>query len=488
MKKIVFNPDYILRSDVKRTFIIQKDSFKGSSYGWYSIIHPVQAMIFSFFTKNEDFKVITKKLSEFLSLSEVEVKNIITPFIENNENVYVEQGGVEFYIPKNVLINSDYTVNYIRDYNPEDFICDEYDFKTKRYLKAPLNMTLMPTNNCVTDCIYCYADKGHKIDNYMSFENIIKILDEAKELDCLNVSLVGGEIFVYPNWRNLIKEIKLRGFNIDMPSTKVPITLDDIKYLKSIGIDEIQISLDTLIQSTMNILLSTGNKYHNKIKETITNLSNKGFSIQIATILTKYNCKKEDINSIFEFINELNVESWSISPGFESIYKPNQSFRASKQELTDLFDYIEELNKNTKINISIDKSFFDRVYQDIKGGSVNFEGATCSALASHIFILPNGKVTMCEQLYWNPNFIIGDLTKQSITEVWNSDRVKWFLDLKQENLSDDNPCSTCGIFEDCYNNMNRCWADVIKAYGFEKWDYPDPRCALAPKLLNDLKF
>ena len=29
-----------------------------------------------------------------------------------------------------------------------------------------------------------------------------------------------------------------------------------------------------------------------------------------------------------------------------------------------------------------------------------------------MYILPDGKVTICEELYWNEHFIIGDVTKQ----------------------------------------------------------------------------
>lgn len=37
-------------------------------------------------------------------------------------------------------------------------------------------------------------------------------------------------------------------------------------------------------------------------------------------------------------------------------------------------------------------------------------------------------------------------------------------------------------------HLNRCWAEILKAYGDENWDYPDPRCIKAPKMKNNLKF
>jgi radical SAM protein with 4Fe4S-binding SPASM domain len=140
----------------------------------------------------------------------------------------------------------------------------------------------------------------------------------------------------------------------------------------------------------------------------------------------------------------------------------------------------KQLQEKTPFPITYDKVFLERGYNESKGGSANFKGAECSANRSHIFILPDGKVTICEQLYWKPHFIIGDLTKQTIKEIWHSEKAMWFANLDTPQLQDDNPCKDCGIFSACYKNMNRCWAEVIKAYGDEYWDYPDPRCEFAP--------
>lgn len=99
-----------------------------------------------------------------------------------------------------------------------------------------------------------------------------------------------------------------------------------------------------------------------------------------------------------------------------------------------------------------------------------------------MFVLPDGKVTICEQLYWDPRFIIGDLKSSSISEVWNSPKVMSLLNWRSENIQDKSPCRSCGFWEDCNGQFRRCWLDVQKAYGKENWDFPDPRCELAPKM------
>jgi radical SAM protein with 4Fe4S-binding SPASM domain len=89
-------------------------------------------------------------------------------------------------------------------------------------------------------------------------------------------------------------------------------------------------------------------------------------------------------------------------------------------------------------------------------------------------------------MYWNPRFIIGDLTKQSIQEVWNSPRALELAFPKKENFRDKSICKKCSIFDECYACHNKCYADVLKAYGDEKWDFPDPRCKQAPPFINEL--
>ncbi|MDY0324462.1 MAG: SPASM domain-containing protein, partial [Candidatus Carbobacillus sp.] len=46
--------------------------------------------------------------------------------------------------------------------------------------------------------------------------------------------------------------------------------------------------------------------------------------------------------------------------------------------------------------------------------------AICTANISQFCILPDGQVTICEELYWQPNFIIGNILTNTIDEIWQS--------------------------------------------------------------------
>ena len=99
-------------------------------------------------------------------------------------------------------------------------------------------------------------------------------------------------------------------------------------------------------------------------------------------------------------------------------------------------------------------------------------------------MLPDGKVTICEELYWHHSFILGDLSKESILDVWNSQKAKELQFLSTEKISADSACKQCEVFDNCHLYRGVCWKIILMAYGNEKWDFPDPRCQFAPKPKN----
>lgn len=110
-----------------------------------------------------------------------------------------------------------------------------------------------------------------------------------------------------------------------------------------------------------------------------------------------------------------------------------------------------------------------------------FSRSMCSGLFSSLYILPDGQVTMCEQLYWNKRFIIGNVKTQSIAEIWNSEKANKIYNITQEDIPEDSLCHTCDKFEICRSVRQVCYRDIIQKYGTDKWYYPDANCPYANK-------
>ena len=84
-----------------------------------------------------------------------------------------------------------------------------------------------------------------------------------------------------------------------------------------------------------------------------------------------------------------------------------------------------------------------------------FKGGSCGILENRLFVLPDGKVTLCEQLYWHPQFILGDLKEQTLAEIWQSPRAKALFEMGQTQFRENSACTKCHIFEFCIPKLRK---------------------------------
>ena len=86
---------------------------------------------------------------------------------------------------------------------------------------------------------------------------------------------------------------------------------------------------------------------------------------------------------------------------------------------------------------------------------------------------------ICEELYSHESFIIEDLNRQTLREVWNFPRALE-LAFPEKAMVTDGACRDCPDFGRCHKGLGRCFRDAPKAYGTDRPYWPDPRCPRAP--------
>jgi MoaA/NifB/PqqE/SkfB family radical SAM enzyme len=76
---------------------------------------------------------------------------------------------------------------------------------------APLELNIHITDRCNLRCSYCYSNfyKRHNAD--ISKEDIFRIVDAFKEMGVLEVSLIGGEPFLHPEFPEIVDYVKSCG-------------------------------------------------------------------------------------------------------------------------------------------------------------------------------------------------------------------------------------------------------------------------------------
>ena len=214
--------------------------------------------------------------------------------------------------------------------------------------------------------------------------------------------------------------------------------------------------------------------------------------VQIDTILTRQNTSETFIKELFNYIKIIpNLIYWEIRVPEVSIYTPIQfkEIQASKKQINDIGEYIKSvIIPQAKFKIYYSDEAIREEFYNGKITDECFKGGMCGILQNRLFVLPDGKVSVCEQLYWDPQFIIGDLTQQTISEVWNSSKALKLFNMKKNMFRSKSICFNCKSLKSCNMKHRRCFVKIIKAYGIENWDYPDPRCIYAPEIHSDLLY
>lgn len=495
MKYLLFNPNYVLKPDDGKALLmvryLGRNLVEGIDDSSTFLLHPIHAMILSFMDGREDDLCI-HDAAECLDVPVQLVKDFVDKLTDNPNEVLVEISettGSHFF-PKTIISCEEETLN--KRYTPEMFDYTEVKIRLTRH-KTPSRITLMFNNICYTDCIYCYEDKSVKMHCQIPFERIIELIHEARKLNVITFDVVGGEFFLYDKWREVLAELRKYDFDPYL-STKMPIGEEDVKLLADLKVHDIQVSLDSLIEEHLIRSIRVKEGYVERMNSFLDLLDKYGIPVMLHTVLTQYNDTVEDMASIYDVLKRhKNIHDWHIVKGEETLY-PRTDYthiEISPIAMKTIADWFGELKKTAAFPIVYPEIPTQETTQQLltqeeemrkqeKDMESFFSRAYCSGLFTSLYILPTGKVTICEQLYWqNPRFYVGDVMKNSLEEIWNSKESNDLFYLKQSDIPEDSLCHICKDFSKCREGRQVCYREIIKKYGKDKWYYPDVACPYA---------
>lgn len=504
-KKYILNPAYILFPDNHCAYIANSkgtSSFsqaENADNNFLQLIMPVYAMLFSYWDGRLTYQETLDKISEETNIGKEMLSEFFSHCINNDDKILIngknglqQENQFKNWIPPFFIIPSDNGLVRTDMYPTKDFIIPKKNWDLEKCRsRVPLQLNLMLTNKCVTDCLYCYADKQHQIENPLSADKWISIIEEADRFGCLSIDIAGGEVFLFPGIEKILQCLYRHGYDPYL-STKIPLGEERILKLKESGLKELQLSIDAWDSQTLQKLLHVNANYFEQLKRSMKLLEKHGIHVKVKSVITRFNDSLQSIEKLLLNLTTFsNIEEISLAPAEFSIYKKMDGFLQYKTTLAQ-WERIKAL-KNEFLEKHPDSCIID-CQIPTSGNDFNDPAeekkkkfkkrSRCTGNIIGLYILADGKVGICEELYWDPRFIVGDLRSQSILEVWNSPKALSLYNLSQNKFRKESACHNCYEFNRCHQQSGVCWKYVIEAYGAENWDYPDPRCPAAPPVIN----
>ncbi len=474
---ITLNPQFAIRNESECSYIVKRnweiDATISKDAASVTIIPPAIGYILNsigLFEYNDSLK----KLSKELKVSEQAINNFAQSLL-SDETKGLKIGDNIIKFPKRLLIKSKEIIQ--KDESPVNTSCTLLHLRPQ----MPITVNVMVTTKCTTNCCYCYA-KRH-LNYELSTNELVKLIRDCKRENIINLNLTGGDIFARKDWKNILSATMECGFNPFL-STKTPLDEEDIKYLSEKGIHELQFSLDSYKTDILMELIQVGENYLHKVYTMFHLCDRYKIRLAIRTVLCSINSDIMQLENLYSFLRKFNcIKDWVLTPAFFSEHKKEQyeKYNISNEKLIRVKNFINSQTMPFPVYLSKISECGYELQRFKSTDEYVMKNQSCYANTYSMSILASGECTICEMLYDNKEYLIGDIKENSLHEIWNSNKAISLYAPNQDETSPNSPCHTCNIFDDCKKKLAKkiCYVDIAKTNEGTTKDLPDPRCPLA---------
>lgn len=276
--------------------------------------------------------------------------------------------------------------------------------------KFPKRITIELTNKCNLDCVFCPRRFMESEIDFMDKELFCKIIDELQSYpETVIVPFFRGESLLHPDFDFFIEYMRKKSDRFVIQLATNAVSLDEMKIntILENKIDFLSFSLDTL-------------------NEDIYRKNRKGDLVKVTA----------NINNLLKIKKERNLSLPVV-----------QVSAVKTEETKDGIDDFKKYWKKRANRVRIYEEHSKDGHLGSLSSSGNEKREVCRKVLEDMVIYNNGNVAICNHDWERKNFI-GNVGRNSIKEVWNSDTYNNIREMHKNNkFLDSEICSECGHWE-----------------------------------------
>ena len=264
---------------------------------------------------------------------------------------------------------------------------------------------------CCFQCRYCGSKGGQARADELTTAECLDVCRQLRELGCRRVSLIGGEVFLRRDWKEIVSALTGSGIRVCIITNGYLFTESLLRELKEARLESVAVSLDGL-REVHDRGRQAGS--FDRAVNAIRTLGESGIPVSVISTLNAENVP--GLADFYAFLCTLSILAWQLqacSPMGNAASGIDWRFRAS-----DVVRFIAE-NRETApfaMGIADNIGYFTPEEGSLRGReNAPFPG--CSAGLTALGIDSVGNVRGCESMY-DERFIEGNLRSRSLREIW----------------------------------------------------------------------
>lgn len=319
---------------------------------------------------------------------------------------------------------------------------------------------------CSFSCKYCGSKGGRAREGELTTEEALSVAEQLAELGCRRVSLIGGEVFMRRDWKEIAERMSALGIRVNIITNGFLFAETVIADLKDVNVESVSVSLDG--PKEVHDRYRQEGSYDRAVRA-ISALHGADIPVSVISTLNAENAPL--LPELYETLRGSGIFAWQLqacSPmGNAALSGIDYAF-----DVKEVIRFVAENAASAPFALGIADNigYFTPEEGMLRGnlsGQAVYRG--CSAGLDAVGIDSVGNVRGCESMY-DERFNEGNLREKSLREIWEDpDAFAYNRKFTPELLS--GACASCEAGPFC--------AGGCRSYNYFVHGkiYEAPRCA-----------
>nr|AVH79615.1 radical SAM/SPASM domain-containing protein [Nostoc sp. PCC 9205] len=310
------------------------------------------------------------------------------------------------------------------------------------------------TLKCNLACQHCGSRAGHTRAKELSTEEALDLVRQMAEVGITEITLIGGEAFLRPDWLQIAQAINQAGMLCGMTTGGYGITLETAQRMKAAGIQVVSVSIDGL-EATHDRIRGRQGSWQWAFK-TMSHLREVGIPFGCNTQINRLSAP--EFPQIYECIRDAGAFAWQIQLTVPmGNAADNSEILLQPYELLDVYPMIAKVAERAKdegivqVQAGNNIGYFGPYERLLRGGDAWSFWQGCSAGLSALGIEADGAIKGCPSLptsaYTGGN--IRDYSLRTIIEETEELRFNLDADTPKGTAHLWGFCKTCEFAQLC---------------------------------------
>lgn len=293
----------------------------------------------------------------------------------------------------------------------------KYDEKVKRGESIAI-LQFQYDYACNFKCQHCCITGLRRKQKQRCFtiDDVKELSRQADEMGLAHLVITGGEPLVFPDFDEIVAAVDPQKFYITSDTNGWLLDEKRAMHLKEIGVDKIQLSLDSLNAKEHDDFRRAKGS-HEKALRAIDAAYKAGLNIIVQTVVTKQRVRSEEFVNFVKFLNGKNVGVFITYAKPVGEWENNMDVMIDKSDM----DYIREMEKHYDVFTHLTPSY-----------GLNLG---CIAVKRMVSVTKYGDIMPCPYIHVS----LGNFFKEPLKDILERGmQIKMFGEY----------CDTCFIAED----------------------------------------